>query len=85
MQALIEHDELLVWEAILYLTQTRRGDNGYFSYEEGPDIADHRVAAAGDWSDPDYDPWPDILTRITALTAQGFEKSGIRLFSDASR
>ncbi len=57
LQGLVEHDELANWEAIVFNSITRRGDNAYYEYENGPDLADHRVVAGGDWQDPAYVPW----------------------------
>ncbi len=85
LQGLVEHDELANWEAIVFNRITRRGSNAYYDYEDGPDLANHRVTVGGDWSDPNYDPWAgDIIPRIRFLSSLGYERSGIRLVtSDA--
>jgi hypothetical protein len=79
IQALVEHDELANWEAIQFNKISRRGNNAYYEYEDGPDLENHRVAAGGDWSDPDYDPYVnDIIPRARLLTSLGFDIGGIR-------
>src|ERR1044071_3006231 len=58
VESLTSHDELKIWEAIQFNALTRRGDNGYFEYEEGPDLTDHFVdVSAEPWTDADNDPW----------------------------
>lgn len=79
VQALAEHDEIVVWEAIVKNSLTARGDNGYFEYENGPTLTGHRVNAGGDWSDPIYNPYDDIDAQVQLLVDKGFERSGIRI------
>jgi len=85
VQGMVEHDELAAWEAIVYNKLSRRGDNGYYSYEDGPDLTGHRVPVGGDWTDPAYDPWAeDIIPRIKFLVSLGYDRGGIRIVtSDA--
>jgi len=86
IQGMVEHDELANWEAIVFNKISRRGDNAYYEYEDGPNLAGHRVAVGGDWTDPAYDPWSgDIIPRIRFLTRLGYQRAGIRIVtSDAS-
>ena len=79
IQALAEHDELAIWDAIVHNSQTLRGDNGYFEYTNGPNLTDHRVVASEDWSDPEVNPWLPIIARVMVLTGKSFEKTGIRV------
>jgi hypothetical protein len=82
VQALVEHDELKIWEAIQFNTVTLRGDNGFFSYEEGPDLTDHFVdLSAEPWTDPDVDPWVAIFEQVDKLVDLGFDRGGIRFVS----
>jgi hypothetical protein len=82
VQSMAEHDELRIWEAIQFNTVTRRGDNGYFQYEEGPDLTSHFVDVSGDpWSDADTDPWEAIFAAVDLLVGKGFDRGGIRIVS----
>lgn len=78
-QALAEADELKIWDAIVYGVITRRGDNGYFEYLDAPNLANHRVVAAADWSDPTVNPWPTIFARAQVLIGLGYDPGGIRV------
>jgi len=78
VQGLVEHDELANCDAIVTGGLTRRGSNGYFEYQNGPNLTNHRIMAGHDFSDPAYNPWPDIEARIMVLTQKSFVKSGIR-------
>jgi hypothetical protein len=79
VQALVEHDELKIWEAIQFNSVRLRGDNGYFQYEEGPELAEHFVdLSATPWLDPDVDPWEHIFAAVNRLVDLGFDKGGIR-------
>lgn len=79
VQALSEHDEIPIWEGIVLNHLTSRGDNGYFEYEDGPDLTGHRVAAGGNWSDATYNPYDDIDAQAQLLVDKGFERTGIRM------
>lgn len=82
VQALAAHDELKIWDAIQHNIQTLRGDNGYFEYEEGPDLSDHFVdLSASPFTDDDTDPWEYIFTAVDTLVDLGFERGGIRFVS----
>ena len=81
VQALAEHDELKIWEAIQFNRLTRRGDNGYFEYEEGPDLSTHFVSLVDPWSDPENDPWEPIFAAVEKLVGLGFDRGGIRTVS----
>lgn len=80
IMAMAEHDELKVWEALQFNKLTRRGDNGYFEYEDGPDLGAHFVdVSATPWADPDVDPWEAIDAGVELLVGLGFDKGGIRM------
>lgn len=85
VQAMVDHDEIANWQAIVNNKIERRGDNAYYEYEQGPDLTLYRVAASGDWQDPTFDPWAsDIMPRIRLLTSAGYSRGGIRpVTSDA--
>lgn len=78
VQSMTEHDELASCDAIVSGGYSRRGNNGYFEYINGPELDNHRVVMAEDWSDPTVNPWVYILARIEVLTDAGYELSGIR-------
>lgn len=81
-QAMVEHDELAIWEAIVSNSITRRGANAYFEYDEGIDLSSQRVTAQCDWTDADTTPWTtDILPSIRRLVASGYQRSGIRIMT----
>jgi hypothetical protein len=82
VQAMAAHDELKVWEAIQFNTLHRRGDNGYFEYEAGPDLSGHFVdVSAEPWADEDTDPWEAIFAQVDKLVDLGFDRGGIRIVS----
>lgn len=80
VKSLVEHDELKIWESIQTNAVTLRGDNGYFSYEEGPNLSAHFVdVSAEPWTEEDVDPWDHIFNAVNTLVDLGFDKGGIRL------
>jgi hypothetical protein len=88
LDALVDHDELANWEAIFRNEITRRGNNAYFEYEQGPDLSGHRVNASVNWTtqtvdgsgQPTNDPWAsDIIPRIRFLTRLNYDRGGIRV------
>lgn len=80
LQGMVEHDELMNWDAIVLNSQTRRGSNGYLEYEEGPSLDGHRVSASVDWTDSTTDPWTsDIIPRVMLLQDLGYSPAGIRV------
>lgn len=81
VQAMAEHDELKIWEAIQFNKLTRRGDNGYFEYEDGPDLSTHFVSLVDDWSNANTDPWEPIFAAVEKLVGLGFDRGGIRFVS----
>lgn len=59
------------WEVMVYAKVVRTGDNGY---QETVTIANppgHRVNA-GDWHNPNYDPFDDIVSRVEFLKRKGY-------------
>ena len=81
IQAMAWHDEIANWQALLKNRIQGRGNNGWFEYENGPTLAGHFVAAGDDWTDPDYDPWTEIIARINFLASLGYQRSGIRIYT----
>lgn len=82
IQALVEHDELANWSAIVFNEVIRRGDNAYYEYVGGPELTGHRVDASVDWTDATKDPWTeDIIPRIRFLTNLGYARNGIRVYT----
>ncbi|HEX8177862.1 MAG TPA: hypothetical protein VF543_22425 [Pyrinomonadaceae bacterium] len=81
VQSLAEHDELKVWEAIQFNKLTKRGDNGYFEYEEGPDLSTHFVAVPDPITDPEVDPFDYISAVVDQLIGLGFDRAGLRFVS----
>jgi hypothetical protein len=80
IKSLVEHDELKIWEAVQTNAVTRRGDNGYFQYENGPDLSAHFVdVSAEPWLEADVDPWEHIFNAVNTLVDLGFDKGGIRI------
>lgn len=70
--ALIELNEKQRWQAMIDATVVRRGDNGFAENVYYPNPTGHRVNAGGDWSDPTYDPWPDLIAQAQFLQDKGF-------------
>lgn len=70
---LVELTEKQRWDALINALVQRRGDNGYYEpvYYNNP--AGHRVNVGGVWSDPNYDPWPDIVAMGNFLRGKGFQ------------
>lgn len=69
--ALVELNEKQRWDAITNALVQRRGDNGFYEpvYYHNP--PGHRSNAGGVWSDPTYDPWPDIVAKAQQLRTKG--------------
>jgi hypothetical protein len=70
--ALIELNEKQRWDAIITAKVIRKGDNGYTEPVFYPNPPGSRANVAGQWSDPTYDPWPDIMGPVQALAALGY-------------
>lgn len=70
--ALIEKDEIQRWEALLTSKVVRTGDNGYIETVYFSNPTGHRVAATNPWSDPTYDPWPDITGMAQTMYNKGY-------------
>lgn len=76
-QALIEHNERQRWQAIVAALVQRRGDNGYEEDVAYSNPANHRVNAAGTWSNDAFDPFDDIMGMAQLLASKGFSVSRI--------
>ncbi|MCP5016154.1 MAG: hypothetical protein GY938_12920 [Ketobacter sp.] len=74
--AMIETIEKQRWQAVVDSQVLRQGDNGYREVVNYVDPAGHRVAAGGNWSDPTYDPFDDIITMKELLEDKGYEVTG---------
>lgn len=70
VQPLVVKDERMVWECLIDCLVQVEGDNGFDEPIAISNPAGHRVAS-GDWSDPDYDPIPDIYGRADKLREKG--------------
>lgn len=71
-RSLLEFNELQRWQAIVDAQVERRGDNGYSEDVPYANPAGHRAAAAGTWTDNNYDPFEDIFGRAELLTSKGY-------------
>lgn len=60
------------WEAIVNAQVVRTGNGGYRETVNYPNPSGHRIAAGGTWSDPTYDPYPDIVNQAEFLRSKGF-------------
>lgn len=70
--ALIELNEKQRWDAIIDARVVRRGDNGYVEPVYYPNPPGSRTYVAGQWSNPLYDPWPDIMGPVQSLANLGY-------------
>lgn len=70
--ALIELNEKQRWDAIINAKVIRQGDNGYTDPVYYPNPPGSRVNVAGQWSNPLYDPWPDIMGPVQRLAILGY-------------
>jgi hypothetical protein len=76
-RALTDHNERNIWDAIVDAQNTLLGDNGFETVVEYIDPPGHRVAAGGDYTDPTYDPIPDLIAGKTLLATKGKRPAGI--------
>lgn len=70
-QGLVEINEKHRWEAIIDGVVYLRGDNNYSIDIEYPSEVGQR-ATLGDWSDPTYDIFADLMTMKAALRSDGY-------------
>lgn len=75
VRALVDINEINIWEAIVEGVAHLRGNNGYTEDVAYPNPAGHRVTAGGDWTDPDYDPMLDLLAAKTLYSGKGLGPS----------
>ena len=73
-QPLAVKQEKQRWEAMYFAIVTRSGDNGFRDTIQYPNPQGHRFNAAGQWSDPTYDPYNDLMYAAELLAAKGFGK-----------
>jgi hypothetical protein len=86
LQALVEHDEFKIWQALTTGGYQKFGDNGYVELVNGPNLAGQFLDVTDDWTNPAINPWPTIEARIQRLVNNGYDKSGIRVvFTDQVR
>jgi hypothetical protein len=76
-QGLIDHNEKMVWDAIVTSMVTRVGDNSFEEVVEYANPAGHRFNAGGSWSDPTYDPFDDIFAGADLLASKGYKTARI--------
>lgn len=69
---LVEHNERNIWQAIVNATVELRGDDGYKEDVAYPNPANHRVNAAGAWSNNSVDPMDDLALAVETLASKGF-------------
>lgn len=69
---LVEHNEKNRWQAIVNAQVTLTGDNGYVETVNYSNPPGHRVAAAGQWSNNNYDPYQDIMAGVEVLASVGY-------------
>lgn len=70
--AMVEVIEKQRWQAVVNSQVIRIGDNGYRELVNYVDPSGHRVAAGGNWSDPTYDPFDDLITIKELLEDKGY-------------
>ncbi len=75
--ALKEFNERQRWQAIVNASVVRLGDNGYAETVPYANPAGHRFNAGGQWSNPAYDPFTDILAGKDLLESKGYKVSRI--------
>lgn len=75
--ALLEHNEMERWQAMVNASVTRSGDNGFNETVAYPNPAGHRITPAAAWSTDSTDVFADIHTQAEVLTNKGFQISRI--------
>ncbi len=70
--AMVEAIEKQRWQAVVSSSVLRIGDNGYREVVAYVDPTGHRVAAGGNWSDPTYDPFDDLIATKELLEDKGY-------------
>jgi hypothetical protein len=68
--------EKMRWEAIVEAQVVRAGDNGYSEVITYSNPTGHRISA-GDWTDPDVDPYVEMMDMVDFLKGKGFTVSRI--------
>lgn len=71
-RALVEKNELHIWQAIVSAIVQRRGDNGYTEDVAYSNPTGHRINAGGQWSNNTYDPFIDIMAQAQLLASKGY-------------
>lgn len=69
---LVEYNEIQRWQALVNGLVIRKGQNGLREEVEYPDPNGHRVSAAGDWTDPNVNPWDEISAQKQLLEDKGY-------------
>lgn len=69
--ALIERNEIQRFQALVDGKVIRRGDNDFYEEVVYPNPDGHRVAAGGDWTDPEYNILGDLLAMKRKLATKG--------------
>ena len=72
---LVEYNEKMIWDCLVDAQVVGKGDNGFQITIDYLNNSGQRVQAGGNWSDPTYDPFPDIIAMVTSMTDAGFKVS----------
>lgn len=72
VRPLVEFNEKCRWDALIASSITLQGDNNFNETVQYYSPAGHRVAAGGLWSNPNYDPYPDIIAGFRKLKSKEY-------------
>lgn len=70
---LVEHNELMRWQAIVNAQVLGKGDNGFRYTVNYDNPAGHRAAVTNAWTVDTNDPFDDIYTMVRLLASKGLE------------
>lgn len=73
--ALLEHNELQRWQAIVAAKVERRGDNNYVEDVEYANPTNHRTAQTAAWSTDTTDILADLFAKADLLASKGYTVS----------
>jgi hypothetical protein len=72
LRPLLEFNEKLRWDSIVSSSVSLTGDNGFSETLSYYNPSGHRVAAGGQWSNNNYDPYLDIIAGYRQLQKKGY-------------
>lgn len=72
---LVEFNEYMRWQAICNASVLLQGDGGFSETVQYSNPPGHRVVLGSQWSNPNYDPYPDIVAGYRLLTQLGYQIS----------